>query len=318
MLNLSSSINLFKTDCLTLLGQLDDQSIDTIVTDPPYFKVKSEHWGHQWKNEDTFFEWLDTVVQELARVLKPNGSIYLFCSSHLQHRTEFIISKHFKMLNHILWVKKAGKHMGCHPPSLRRYFPQTESILFAEHQQAIKPERYLCEMVLIYLQEQWKAAGFKYSDAEKLVGSTARHYFSRSQWHMPTKEKYLTLQKKAGKAFLNLSYDELVDLKGQQQHDKSQLRCFTPPIKADLVNRPHTNIWNFAPVQFYQGKHSCEKPIALLEHILLTSTRENDVVLDIFAGSCSTAKVCLKLKRKFIGCDLDDQYFSRVLGMAST
>ena len=312
MQNLSSPINLFKTDCLTLLGQLDDQSVDAIVTDPPYFKVKTDSWDHQWSNENTFFEWLDTVAQELARVLKPNGSIYLFCSSHLQHQTETIISKHFKMLNHILWVKKSGKHMGCHPPSLRRYFPQTESILFAEHKKAIKPERYVCDDVLTYLQTQWKAAGFKYSDAEKIAGSTARHYFSRSQWHMPSKEKYLKLQHKAGREFLYLSYEELISLKSSKQRDKSQLRCFTPPLKADLVNRPHTNIWNFAPVQFYQGKHSCEKPQALLEHILLTSTCENDLVLDVFAGSCSTAKVCLKLKRKFIGCDLDDQYFESV------
>ena len=111
--------------------------------------------------------------------------------------------------------------------------------------------------------------------------------------------------------YLKLSYDELLALKqaDQYQSDKSKLRCFTPPTKADLVNRSHTNIWTFAPVQYYEGKHPCEKPSLLLEHILLTSTKENDVVLDVFAGSCSTAKACLKLNRRFIGCDLDDRYF---------
>lgn len=49
-------------------------SPDAIVTDPPYFKVKTDSWDHQWSNENTFFEWLDTVAQELARVLKPNGT----------------------------------------------------------------------------------------------------------------------------------------------------------------------------------------------------------------------------------------------------
>ena len=304
-------INLFKTDCLTLLKQLPDQSIDAIVTDPPYFKVKDDAWDRQWKNEDSFFTWLESIVSELARVLKRNGSLYLFCSSHLHYRTEEIIRQHFKILNHILWVKKAGKHMGCHPPSLRRYFPQTESIIFAEHQQAIKPDQYVCETVLQYLQEQWQAAGLKYRDAELVAGSAARHYFSRSQWHMPTREKYLLMQNHVGHDYLKLSYDELLALKqaDQYQSDKSKLRCFTPPTKADLVNRSHTNIWTFAPVQYYEGKHPCEKPSLLLEHILLTSTKENDVVLDVFAGSCSTAKACLKLNRRFIGCDLDDRYF---------
>ncbi|MBK0062396.1 MULTISPECIES: DNA-methyltransferase [unclassified Acinetobacter] len=309
---LDKQINLYKTDCINLLKQLPDQSVHAIVTDPPYFKVKEDAWDRQWKNEDTFFSWLDKIVYELARVLRRDGSLYLFCSSHLQHRTEAVICKHFKVLNHILWVKKGGKHLGCNPPSLRRYFPQTESIIFAEHRNAIKPDQYVCEAVLLYLQQQWQAAGFKYRDAESVAGSAARHYFSRSQWHMPTRAKYELMQKYVGTSYLQRSYDELLKLKHDDQKppSKTGLRCFTPPTKSDLIHRPHTNIWTFAPVQFYPGKHPCEKPERMLEHIILTSTKEQDLVLDIFAGSCSTAKVCLKLNRRFVGCDLDDRYFS--------
>lgn len=254
MLDLKQNLNLLKTDCLSLLAQLPDQSIDVIVTDPPYFKVKSDSWDNQWKNENEFFDWLDCVVKELARVLKRHGSLYLFCSSHLQHRTQSVISRHFNVLNHILWVKKAGKHNGCNPLDLRRYFPQTESIVFAEHANALKREQFVCEPVLSYLQQEWKAAGLKYRDAEMVAGSVARHYFTRSQWHMPTREKYELMRKHVGDGFLKLSYDDLLTMKNDTaRSDQQHMRCFTLVRPADMVARPHTNIWTFPPVPDESG-----------------------------------------------------------------
>ena len=313
MLALDKQLTLIKTDCLTLLSQLPDQSIDAIVTDPPYFNVKSENWDRQWKKEADFLIWLEQVVIELARVLKRNGSFYMFCGTHLEHKVQTVIDRHFNVLNRIMWVKKGGKHNGCNPLDLRRYFPQTESIIFAEHSNALKRSQYVCEPICQYLQQQWKAAGFKYSDAEKLVGSVARHYFSRSQWHMPTREKYELMQKHVGIDYLKQGYDELLAIKNDATRpDQSHMRQFKLTRPANLIDRPHTNIWNFAPVQYYEGKHVCEKPQPLLEHIILTSTKPNDLILDVFVGSCSTAKTALKLKRRFIGCDLDDTYFDQL------
>lgn len=311
MIALDEKLTLVKADCLSLLARLPDQCVDTIITDPPYFKVKSEDWDRQWQKQADFFDWLELVIKELQRVLKRNGSLYLFCSAHLEHETHTLIGRYFNVLNRVIWVKPSGPFGKCHPPRLRRYFPQTETIIFAERQDALKPDQYVCEVLREYLASEWQKAGLKYSDAEKLVGSAARHYFSRSQWHMPTQEKYGQMQAAAA-PYLAKPYDELITIKnGEQRPANEHLRVFTPPAKMDLDNRPHTNVWRFKSVQFYPGKHSCEKPAALLEHIILTSTAPGAVILDVFAGSCSTAKAALKHGRRFIGCDTDDTYFKQ-------
>ena len=57
-------------------------------------------------------------------------------------------------------------------------------------------------------------------------------------------------------------------------------------------------------------KHPSEKPVALLEIMIINSTNEGDTVIDIFMGSGSTGVACVNTKRKFIGIELDENYFS--------
>lgn len=56
--------------------------------------------------------------------------------------------------------------------------------------------------------------------------------------------------------------------------------------------------------------HETEKPIDLLQHLMLLHSNEGDVVFDAYAGSFSTAIAAHKLKRKFIGCEILPKYFS--------
>lgn len=56
------------------------------------------------------------------------------------------------------------------------------------------------------------------------------------------------------------------------------------------------------------GKHPTQKPLYLLERILLASTHENDVVLDPFCGSSTTGVACKKLNRFYIGIDNNQEY----------
>ncbi|UTC82630.1 DNA-methyltransferase [Treponema denticola] len=55
--------------------------------------------------------------------------------------------------------------------------------------------------------------------------------------------------------------------------------------------------------------HPTQKPIALIEKFILHSTNEGDNVLDTFMGSGTTGVACIKTNRKFIGMELDDEYF---------
>ncbi len=58
------------------------------------------------------------------------------------------------------------------------------------------------------------------------------------------------------------------------------------------------------------GKHPTQKPLALLVRTLLASTRENEWVLDPFAGSCTTGIAARLLGRRFFGIDLSADYLS--------
>jgi site-specific DNA-methyltransferase (adenine-specific) len=68
-------------------------------------------------------------------------------------------------------------------------------------------------------------------------------------------------------------------------------------------------VWDYKPVAYYQGKHPCEKPLPLMEHIITTSSLLGDVVLDCFVGGGSTAVACLKTGREFIGSELGKDEF---------
>jgi site-specific DNA-methyltransferase (adenine-specific) len=56
------------------------------------------------------------------------------------------------------------------------------------------------------------------------------------------------------------------------------------------------------------GKHPAQKPVALLERIILASSNEGDLVLDPFMGSGTTAVAALRTKRKFAGTELDPRW----------
>jgi site-specific DNA-methyltransferase (adenine-specific) len=58
-----------------------------------------------------------------------------------------------------------------------------------------------------------------------------------------------------------------------------------------------------------RGKHPTQKPVSLMEYLILTYTNENETVLDFTMGSGSTGVACVNTKRYFIGIELDNKYF---------
>ncbi len=51
-----NSVDLINADCLHFIQSLPDDSIDLIVTDPPYFKVKPNGWDNQWKGDEDYLK----------------------------------------------------------------------------------------------------------------------------------------------------------------------------------------------------------------------------------------------------------------------
>lgn len=71
--------------------------------------------------------------------------------------------------------------------------------------------------------------------------------------------------------------------------------------------------FRYNPPQAKDRIHETEKPTNLLEHLLMLHTNEGDVVFDPYAGSFSTAIACHNLKRKFIGCEILEKYYTRAV-----
>lgn len=75
---------IYQGDCLELFKQIDDSSVDLIVADPPYGISKDFGNGDKWslKEHDKWFEWMKLWLNESKRVLKPNGSIFVYGIHH--------------------------------------------------------------------------------------------------------------------------------------------------------------------------------------------------------------------------------------------
>ncbi|QIF56505.1 MULTISPECIES: DNA-methyltransferase [unclassified Providencia] len=331
-----NSVNLVNDDSLSYIKTLPDNCIDLIATDPPYFQVKACSWDNQWENVTAYLSWLDEILAEFWRVLKPNGSLYMFCGSKLAADTEILVRERFDVLNHIIWAKPSGPWRRQNKESLRSYFPATERILFAEHYQSpykgkssgyLQRRRELKENTLRPLIEYFKQArdslGITAKEIHQATGKQmASHWFGYSQWQLPNESDYLKLQelfnKVAVKQFsdnpLSRQHADLVSeqkLLRREYHELSQqYKLLRRPFSV-TVDVPYTDVWVYPPVQYYPGKHPCEKPSAMMEHIINSSSREGDVVADFFMGSGATIKAALKLNRRVIGVELETERFEQ-------
>jgi len=78
-----------------------------------------------------------------------------------------------------------------------------------------------------------------------------------------------------------------------------------------VPNKQMRSVWSVntpRPSEKKHGKHPAQKPLDLLERIILASTNEGDVVLDPFTGSSTTGIAAVKHRRKFVGVDMEKEY----------
>ena len=72
-----------------------------------------------------------------------------------------------------------------------------------------------------------------------------------------------------------------------------------------------TSVWKFSAPgkdEKIYGKHPTQKPLALLERIVLAASSPGDVVLDPFSGSATTGLAAIRNNRSYIGIEMDAQY----------
>lgn len=100
--------------------------------------------------------------------------------------------------------------------------------------------------------------------------------------------------------------DKLIDWNIRNHHSKEDV--FESKIGDDYEK---TNLWKINPSRY--RKHPATFPYALAERVIKYYSFKNDVVLDPFAGSGTTAKAAIDLGRKFVMCEISEQYIDLII-----
>lgn len=277
-------------DCTEELKKLDSNSVDLIIADPPYFKVIGEKWDYQWRTEKEYVEWCLEWISEVSRVLRLGGTFYCFG----YFRTLALLVPYFDDLGldlrQQILVDKGMRAVSGRATKKYRLFPNTtESILFItkDNKKFVKP----------FLKERQQALGLKAKEINELLGVKSN---GGGMWSIytgknvceqfPTKELWTKLEK-------------VLDFKLPYE---SVAQTFNPQMGV-------TDIWR--DIDFYKEKrvHSTQKPLKLIQRLILASSNEGDLVLDPFAGSGSTVLASIQLKRDYITFETDEKYYQEVL-----
>ncbi len=276
-------------DCIEKMREIEDESIDLVIADPPYWKVIGEKWDYQWRTEKDYVKWSIDWITEVSRILRKGGTFYLFG----YFRTLALLVPYFEEmeleLRQQILVDKGMRSVTGRATKNYKLFPNTtESILFIikDNKKFLKP----------FLKERQSQAGLSSKEINELLGVKSN---GGGMWSIytgknvceqfPTKEVWTKLQN-----ILNFDLD----------YEKVS-QTYNPQMGL-------TDIWN--DIDFYEEKrvHSTQKPIKLIKRLIIASSNESDTVLDPFGGSGSTAISSIMLNRKFITIENDEHNYKLI------
>ena len=296
---------IYQGDCLEVMKNMPNKSINLVIIDPPY-NIGKDKWD-KWKTVEEYVEFMGKVFLEIQRVLKDNGSFYFFHNNFLQivelqnyinKNTNFI----FKQL--LVWNKRFNEASNkgfldgfIEVEKLRNYQKMAEYCLYYTFQDETGLNNF--KTLRDYFKYIQIEIGLNKKQIIEKIGQRADHCFrhSSSQWDLPTEETYNELIK-----VFNINKYEGFKTYESLRQEYEELRYTYNNLKE------HHSVMNYE-IAKKQG-HMTPKPVDLLEYIIKTSSNEGDVVLDCFMGSGSTGVACLNTIRKFIGIELNVKYFS--------
>jgi adenine-specific DNA-methyltransferase len=243
--SIANPITLYNGDCLNLLKNIPDNSVQLIVTSPPY-NIGKEYEKRQKLNQYLSFQ--EKVIKECYRVLKPEGSICWQVGNYVENGSiiplDIILYPIFeklkmKMRNRIIWHFGHGLHAS------KRFSGRYETIIWFT-----KEDNY---------------------------------YFNLDTIRIPQK------------------YPNKKHFKGL---NKGKLSC-------NPLGKNPSDIWDIPNVKsnhVEKTDHPCQFPVALIERLVLSMTKDGDLVLDPFMGVGTTAVAALLHNRKCAGAEIDDKY----------
>lgn len=227
-------------DCLELMRDIPDESVDLILCDLPYGTTQNK------KDIQISFE---PLWEQYERIIKPNAAILLFGQGLFF--IDLVNSNRRLFRYDLVWDKE-----------LVTGFLNANRMPLRQHEQ-----------IAVYYKG------------------------------LPTYNPQFTVGKPLhgkGTAYKNK------ELKNQNYGKFDATDDFR---KGSTLKYP-TSILRFQKPHPSTAVHPTEKPIRLLENLILTYTNENDIVLDNCMGSGSTGVACKNTGRRFIGMELDEDYFN--------
>lgn len=130
------------------------------------------------------------------------------------------------------------------------------------------------------------------------------HLLNDITWHKPNPPPHLACR------YFTHATETLI---WARKTEKSKHYFNYPLMKKYNGGKQMKSVWQFtAPgrVEKIHGKHPTQKPIALLERVVLASTRKGGLVFDPFTGSSTTGIAALMHGRRFVGCDAERKYIN--------
>ena len=296
-------VNLMHGDCLELMKNIPDGSVDLVLTDPPYGTMKGAALDG-WKNQTT--EW-DTAIdpikifEQISRILRPNGKAILFSQEPYTSRLITSAIPSLPFAYRAIWYKNVHANaLLAKSAMVSRY---EDVCIFT------KPHDAECTNELrIYFKKVLEFIGAKSCKEinQKLGHRRAEHCFYVTGKGMGSSQFGLCTEQ---------TYNEIVSVFGIDKMDG-----FLPYAELASMNEKYTatfNLWqggkSKSNVLEYKkdndGYHPTQKPVALLEDLIQTYSNEGNTVLDFTMGSGSTGVACVNTNRRFIGIELDPGYF---------
>ncbi len=268
--------SILEGDCFELIKDLEDNSVDLVITSPPYSDIINYGKEVSIKKPEEYVDWILPLFKEIHRVLKPSGSFILNINDNCKNglRNTFIydlISRNnketkLKLYDTYIWHKKNGIPNG----SKKRFRNTTEFIFhFVKDQKKVKwyMDRVLQEPNISTLPERKRGK-------RKRVMYTDKDRTGRIDYYE----------------------DNIVDRSNEKVRPDNVFR-FSTAAKARDNHIKH-------PAPFYKE---------LPEYFIKFLTDEGDTVLDPFSGIGTTGIPCLEMNREYIGYELNPKYvdFSR-------
>lgn len=310
---------IYNEDCLEGIKRIPDASIDCILTDPPYLYLKNQ------KLERPFDEL--ALFAEFKRVLKSAGFVVLFGRGTSFYRWNTILAElGFKFKEEIIWnkghctsplmsVSRVHETVSIHtvgngvlnkvkvPYIEMKKYDIPAIITDMKRVRVVLNNPKSLEAVLSFLENNSRDKSDEWNANNLSISSNI------------TKEDRQVSAVRSIKNGMNektiIREDMIVDatLKHRVGCDKRKSGDRTCDTFQSISAGMNEKTIIKETRDHYTSVHPTQKPVRLIERLLALVSQPDDAVLDPFAGSCSTAIACVNTNRKFIGFEIDKEYY---------